>query len=176
MNTRIDKASRLIRNEKPGDREGVYEVHSAAFETAAEADLVDTLRDRANPAISLVAVDGDRIIGHILFSPVSVSGHEDTRIMGLGPMAVLPGRQRSGVGSQLVESGIRECAGMQMGAVLVLGHPDYYPKFQFHPADRFGLDCEYDVPKEAFMAQELVEGYLDGITGVVRYHPAFNDV
>lgn len=166
----------LIRKEKPGDREAVYAVHSAAFETAAEADLVDKLRDEANPVISLVAVDGDKIIGHIMFSPVSVSGYEDIRIMGLGPMAVLPGRQRSGVGSQLVESGIRECAGLQIGAVVVLGHADYYPKFQFLPAGGFGLDCEYDVPKEAFMARELIEGYLDGITGVVRYHPAFNDV
>ena len=88
----------LIRAEERGDWDAVRAVNTSAFETSAEADLVDTLRKQAHPIVSLVAVDGGSITGHILFSPVSLSGHPALKIMGLAPMAVTPEHQRKGIG------------------------------------------------------------------------------
>jgi putative acetyltransferase len=96
--------------------------------------------------------------------------------MGLGPMAVAPGRQNSGIGSLLVGAGLDRCRAMGAVAVVVLGHPDYYPRFGFVPASGFSIDSEYDVPDEVFMAQELVPGALRQVTGRIHYHPAFADL
>jgi putative acetyltransferase len=93
--------------------------------------------------------------------------------MGLAPLAVTPARQRSGVGSALVRSGLEECARRGFGAVIVLGHASYYPRFGFVPASRFGIRGEYNVPDDVFMATELVPGFLAGKSGTIRYHPEF---
>jgi putative acetyltransferase len=162
-----------VRAEKQADRDAVRAVNEAAFETAAEAVLVDALREQAQPLISLVAEEGGEIVGHILFSPVVLSDHAQLKIMGLAPMAVLPGYQRSGVGSALVRAGLQACAKLGYGAVVVLGHPAYYPRFGFKPAEEFAIGCEYDVPPEAFMALELQPGYLRGASGTIQYHAAF---
>lgn len=162
-----------IRLEQPADISAVRDVNLSAFDTATEADLVDALRERAWPVISLVADDGGSIVGHILFSPVTLSGHPELTIMGLAPMAVLPARQRDGIGSALVRAGLDECRQRKVGGVLVLGHPAYYPRFGFVPASRFGIHCEYDVPDDVFMAMELEPGTLRGKSGTIRYHDAF---
>jgi len=164
-----------IRPEQPEDIAAVAEVNRAAFETGSEADLVDVLRQRARPIVSLVAEDGGAIVGHILFTPVTLSGHDEVTIMGLAPMAVLPAAQRRGVGSALVRGGLDRCRQLA-AAVVVLGHPAYYPRFGFVPASRFGIGCEYDVPDEVFMALELGAGTLQGKTGTIRYHPAFSNL
>ena len=97
--------------------------------------------------------------------------------MGLAPMAVAPARQRQGVGSALARAGIAACRDLGFGAVIVLGHPEYYPRFGFVPASRFGLRSEYDVPDDVFMAMELKPGALHGRgPGTIRYHPAFGNV
>ena len=160
-----------IRSEQSGDEDQIREVHLQAFETVMEANLVDALRDAGIELISLVAVDGEEIIGHILFSPMTIDA--PLRIMGLAPMAVLPSRQRQRVGSQLVEAGLKACAQAEFDAVVVLGHPSYYPRFGFEPAAAFGIKSEYDVPSEVFMLKELKPGVLRGISGTVEYHPAF---
>ncbi|HSR68253.1 MAG TPA: N-acetyltransferase [Acidobacteriota bacterium] len=162
-----------IRYQEEGDREAVRAVNEAAFETAAEADLVERLGEQARPLLSLVAEQEGRVVGHILFTPVSLSGHPGLRIMGLAPMAVLPGQQRRGIGSALVREGLRECRRLGAVAVVVLGHPRYYPRFGFDPSSRFGIDCEYEVPEEAFMVLELSAGALEGREGTIRYHEAF---
>jgi putative acetyltransferase len=123
--------------------------------------------------ISLVAEHEREIVGHIMFSPVSLAGHADSKIMGLAPMAVAPEHQRIGIGSALVVAGLEHCKRIGIGAVVVLGHPRYYPRFGFVPATRFGMVSEYDAPEEAFMALELLPGYLGRKAGVIRYHPAF---
>ncbi|MDH3444329.1 MAG: N-acetyltransferase, partial [Deltaproteobacteria bacterium] len=97
-------------------------------------------------------------------------------IMGLAPMAVSPDHQRKGVGSALVRAGLEECKKLGFGAVVVLGHPRFYPRFGFTPAVRFGVGCEYDVPEETFMLMELRPGYLGGASGKIRYHSAFSIV
>ena len=93
--------------------------------------------------------------------------------MGLAPMAVLPGRQRQGIGSALVRSGLDECRRFGFDAVVVLGHADYYPRFGFVRASTFGLMSEYDVPDDVFLALELRLGTLGQGGGTIRYHPAF---
>jgi putative acetyltransferase len=162
-----------IRPERPTDIPGIRAVNLAAFETSAEADLVDALREQTEPIVSLVADDGKTIVGHILFSPVTLMAHPELRIIGLAPMAVVPARQRQGIGSALVHEGLKRCRLLGFGAVIVLGHADYYPRFGFTPASHFGLGCEYDVPDDVFMALELDQGILKGKSGTIHYHPAF---
>jgi putative acetyltransferase len=164
-----------IRAERAEDLPGIREVNVAAFETPLEADLVEALRARARPLVSLVAVDGAEIVGHTLFSPVTLLSHPDEPIMGLAPMAVAPARQRQGIGSALVRAGLEECRRQGAHAVVVLGHADYYPRFGFVPASTFGLRSEYEVPDDVFMALELDAGALHQRAGTIRYHPAFAD-
>jgi putative acetyltransferase len=162
----------VIRTEQPGDIPAVRRVNGIAFETALEADLVDALRQRARPVISLVAAIEDEVIGHIMLSPVTLSSQPDARIMGLAPMAVVPERQRQGIGSELVRSGLEECRRLGFVAVVLIGHPAYYPRFGFLRASGFGLVSEFDVPDETFMALELTPGALLN-PGTIRFHPAF---
>lgn len=165
-----------IRAEARDDRSAVHAVNAAAFGGGAEAGLVDVLREQAYPIVSLVAELGGEVVGHILFSPVTLGGRPDLKIMGLAPMAVTPAHQRSGIGSALVEAGLERCSELDFGAVVVLGHRDYYPRFGFISAARFGLCSEYDAPDDTFMTLELRPDYLRGVTGIVRYHPAFGDL
>ena len=165
----------LIRIEEERDENAVFAVNAAAFETPLEANLVNTLRQQAQPLISFVAEDAGTIVGHILFSPVLLTGHSDVKIMGLGPMAVAPNHQRKGIGSALVRAGLARCEQLGFGAVVVLGHPEYYPRFGFLTSSRFGIRCEYDVPEEVFMVVELQPGYLYDIAGTIKYHPAFGN-
>ena len=162
-----------IRPETPADLPGVRAVHLAAFDGSAEADLVDRLRGRCFPQVSLVATDKGRIVGHILFTPVLLPGHPEARLLGLAPMAVLPDYQRSGVGGALVEAGLAAARQAGAGAVVVLGHPGYYPRFGFAPASPHGIRCPYDAPDEAFMVVPLMPGHLAGLAGTVEYHAAF---
>lgn len=166
----------MIRQETGSDLDAVRKVNTQAFESPAEASLVDALRERADPVISLVAVEADVVVGHIMFSPVMMPDRPDITLMGLAPMAVATDRQRSGIGSQLVEAGLAECRNLGVDAVVVLGHPEYYPRFGFVPSAQFGFRSEYDVPEDVFMALELRSGSLSGSTGQVRYHTAFNEL
>jgi putative acetyltransferase len=165
----------IIREERQGDAERIRTVNLAAFETAMEADLVDALRERARPLISLVAEDDAEIVGHILFSPVTLANEPGLTLMGLAPMAVMPSWQRQGVGSSLIREGLERCRQLNAAAVVVLGHPEYYPRFGFSPAARLSLRSEYEVPEEAFMVRELSDGALSGRSGTVRYHPVFGE-
>ena len=165
-----------IRSERASDIPGIRAVNLVAFETSAEADLVDLLREQAEPIVSLVADDGENIAGHILFSPVTLLTHPEVRIAGLAPMAVVPARQRHGIGSSLIHEGLTRCRRLGFGSVVVLGHAEYYPRFGFMPASRFGLGCEYEVPDDVFMVLELDKGILHDKAGTIRYHPAFASV
>lgn len=166
----------LIRPEKPADHAAVRQINLLAFDGEPEADLVEALRRDADPVISLVAEDDGEIVGHILFSPVSVDSVADNLVMGLAPMAVAPDRQREGIGSALVRAGIAACEAAGIGGIVVLGHPGFYPRFGFRPASEFGLESEYAVPDEAFMALPLGAADFGASPGTARYHPAFASV
>ena len=165
----------LIRAEQPGDWVAVHRVNESAFETHLEVDLVDALRRQEPAVLSLVAVRDGSVVGHIMFSPVTLSEHPDLKLMGLAPMAVVPRHQRAGIGSALVRAGLERCKELGYGAVAVLGHPEYYPRFGFSPASRFGIGCEYNVPDDVFMMLELRPGFLEGASGIVRYHDVFRN-
>ena len=162
-----------IRFEQINDIEQINNVHLIAFETDTEANIVDALRNAGVVLISLVAEKNGEIIGHILFSPVTLDG--DTKIMGLAPMAVLPNWQGKGVGAKLINEGMKACEKAGYEAVVVLGHPDYYPRFGFEPSVNFKINSEYDVPPEVFMVKELKKGALKDKTGTVKYHQIFNE-
>ena len=164
------------REETADDYGAVRRVNEQAFAQPDEANLVDALR-AACPHVSLVAESGGRVVGHIFFSPVSFeSGGKGCAAMGLGPMAVAPEMQRRGVGSRLVREGLEECRRARAAAVVVLGHADYYPRFGFARASRWGLRCKWPVGDEHFMAAELAPGALDGVSGLVEYRPEFDAV
>jgi putative acetyltransferase len=190
----------VIRREESPDREAIFAVNELAFGRAAEALLVERLRAAGATILSLVAEVRGRVIGHVLFTPVSIAPSSDTPAgrgekseagsihgaahdlhgpvlasVGLAPMAVLPEHQRIGVGSRLVRHGLGELRVRGHESVFVLGHPDYYPRLGFVPAERFGIRWERECPAEAFMAIELREGALAGRSGVVRYRPEFDE-
>lgn len=166
----------IVRDEAAGDRAGVRRVNLSAFDTAAEADLVEALREQASPLVSLVAEAHGQIVGHIMFSPASLAGNPGLKIMGLAPMAVAPQHQHQGIGSKLVLAGLDRCRQLGCVAVVVLGHPSFYPRFGFRPASAFGIRCEYEAPDEAFMLVKLQADGLDDAAGMISYHPAFRSV
>jgi len=166
-----------VRPERPGDVAAIRRVNEAAFGRASEADLVDALRAHGRVSRSLVAERAGVIVGHILFSPMRIdSGRTSTAAIGLAPMAVLPAHQRAGIGSLLVRTGLAECRHAGHGCVVVLGHPEYYPRFGFVRASRHGLAWEHSAPDEAFMVLPLREDAIAAGGGVVRYAPEFGQV
>ncbi|NTV10576.1 MAG: N-acetyltransferase [Zoogloea sp.] len=165
----------LIRPETPADLAAVHAINASAFDNPSEARLVDALRAAARPLISLVAEDEGEVVGHILFTPVDLDGRDELAIMGLAPVAVMPARQREGVGSALVIAGLSACRDVGAGAVAVLGHPEFYTRFGFATAANRELRCAYAVPEEYFMVQELQPDYLAGASGTLRYHSVFDD-
>ena len=135
------------REEQPGEEAAIRSVNLTVFRTSTEADLVDALRREAAPIISLVAEEDENVIGHILFSPATLVAEPKLPLMGLAPMAVLPARQRVGIGSRLVVEGIERCRRANVTAVVVLGR--LLSRFGFVRASRLSLRCEYDVPANA---------------------------
>jgi putative acetyltransferase len=164
-----------IRDESDADVPAIHAVERAAFGRDGEARLVDRLRAAGGLALSLVAALDDAVVGHVAFSPVAIAG-ATTSVVGLGPVAVEPLYQRCAVGARLCEEGLARARERGHGGAVVLGHPEYYPRFGFVPAARFGLSYPGDVPDEAFMAAELVAGALAGARGPVRYRREFDDV
>jgi putative acetyltransferase len=170
-----DDLTTTVRLEHAADVESIRRVNVAAFGGAVEADLVDRLRERGKLLVSMVAQSGDVIVGHIGFSRVVVEARDAVRGVGLAPMSVLPALQRNGIGSALVGAGLGRCRALQYEFAVVLGHADYYPRFGFVSAGRFGLTCAWDVPDDVFMALELRAGALTGASGRVAYEPEFSE-
>lgn len=165
-----------LRPERPADHEAVFEVYRLAFGGAEEARLVEALRRSPAfiPELSLVAVEGERVVGQILLSRVAVRSDDDALdALALAPMAVLPARQRSGVGSALVRRGLADARGLGHGIVIVVGHPEYYPRFGFVAGEPLGIRPPFEVSPGAFMVLELRPGALSGVHGEVAYPPEF---
>lgn len=163
--------------EKPEDIAFIHSVNEQAFGRVSEAKLVDTLRLACTDHLSLVADDNGSIIGHLMFTPVVVTdGKQKTEGMGLAPMAVLPSRQRQGIGTQLVDSGLRILKEKGCPFVIVLGHPEYYPRFGFQAASGCNIRTQWDgVPDEAFMILVMDHEAMQNVSGVATFRDEFND-
>jgi len=165
-----------IRAETYEDIIAIRLVNNKAFGQKNEAELIDRLRNRGVLTISLVAIMNRQVVGHIAFSPVTVESESSNwEAITLAPMAVMPEYQRKGIGSQLVRAGLNECQRLDHQIVVLVGHSDYYPRFGFVPAKQKGINCEFEVPEEAWMLVELQEGALAGRRGTVRFQPEFSD-
>jgi putative acetyltransferase len=161
-----------IRAEGDRDHTAIREVNRLAFGQDDEARLVDALRDGGYVRASLVAEEESRIVGQILFSDLPIVTPEGiVEALALAPMAVVPDRQRHGIGSLLVREGLRACRESGGRIVVVLGHPEFYARFGFSAALTGRLRSPF--PGPAFMAVELVPGALEGVGGEVRYPPPF---
>lgn len=166
----------VIREEQLTDRSAIRSVLLAAFDDSMEADLVDRLRDNCPERVSLVATLRNVLVGYLLFTPSEIETSRGTiKGWALGPMAVHPDYQRSGIGSQLVHVGLAMLRERKALFVVVLGHPGYYPKFGFRAAARWHLRSEWDVPEEAFMILSLEPEFMMPVGGIVSYRKEFRD-
>ena len=166
----------IIRPETPEDADSIGYVNEQAFGQESESELIEKLRNRGVLTISLVALQDGETVGHIAFSPVVIeSGLSSFEAIALAPMAVLPAYQRKGIGGQLARAGLEECRRLGHEIVVLVGHPDYYPRFGFVPARPKDIECEFEVPEEAWMILELREGALAGKRGTVRFQPEFKE-
>jgi putative acetyltransferase len=160
----------VVRSETALDLSAVFAVHAAAFKTLAEARLVDLLRSRRKAVVSLVASAGECVVGHILFSPVTLNGCNG---LGLAPLAVLPQFQNRGIGSRLVLEGLEACRVLRRPFVVVLGNPDYYGRFGFQYARPLGISNQYNVDRE-FMVIHM--GGLPPSGGLATYASEFTEI
>lgn len=166
----------IIRTETPTDYQAIRRVTEHAFSASGEADLIEQLRNNPqfNPELSLVAVDDDVVVGHILFFPVSIHGRGHTYpSLALAPMSVLEKLQGKGIGSKLIESGFEKAKALGYSSIIVLGHPSYYPRFGFVPAADFGIKAPVEEWAPAFFAKELEKDALKDVSGMVLYPPEF---
>lgn len=170
----------VVRTEETADYTAVFALNVSAFEQQNEAVLVNALRnsDAFIPGLSLVATVDNKIAGHILFSKIIIkSGSgEIYDSLSLAPMAVLPELQNQGIGSMLVRNGLQKAAELGFESVIVLGHENYYPRFGFLPAKKWGISAPFDVPDNVFMGIELVPNGLTHVSGTVIYPKEFDEV
>ncbi|RYD05773.1 GCN5 family acetyltransferase [Desulforamulus aquiferis] len=165
-----------IRPEDKDDYPAVFNVNLKAFNKSIEPNLVEAIRKSENyiPELSLVAILNNMVVGHILFSTIAIeTDNGNIPVLSLAPLAVLPEYQNRRIGSKLIEQGLESCRRLGYKIVIVVGHPNYYPRFGFLPARSLGLEASFDVPDEAFMVLELSPGALTNIKGTVKYPPEF---
>jgi putative acetyltransferase len=162
----------LIRREVPGDLSGVLAVNRAAFGGDAEAELVACLHADGDTLRGLVAVEGNRIVGHVLFSRLMIETERDAiAVAALAPLAVVPERQRLGIGTALVSRGLDACREMGLAGAVVLGDPAFYGRFGFRAEHAASFRTPWSGPH--LMAIELIPGGLGARSGILRYAAAF---
>lgn len=166
-----------VRHETVQDIPQIRVINEKAFGQPLEADIVDRLRKSCPDVLSMVAKDNGLIVGHIMFSPVIIENRTSKfEGMGLGPMAVLPNRQRQRIGSALVRKGLEILRNRGCPFVIVIGHPDYYPRFGFEPASIYGIKSQWEgIPDQAFMILVFDRKIVSDISGVARYRHEFNE-
>lgn len=163
-----------VRVERPGDEPAIREVETAAFGRSEEADLVDALRASGGAYRSWVAASGSDLVAHVVFTPVRIDGWAVPG-MGLGPVAVVPERQRTGVGSRLIHHAMATLRAEGCPYVALVGHPTYYPRFGFVPGVRFALAAPWPgIPDDVFLVRAFDPRALPRAGGVVRFLDAFD--
>jgi len=173
-----NQPSIIIRPEQPAFVDAIADVHRQAFGRDAEADLYLQLRESEDfdAKLSLMALYDGKLVGHVIFSPMTVDGAEGVHAYALGPIGVQPDYQGQQVGAALMYEGLEVCRRAKIDVIFLLGHADYYPRFGFVPARAHGFECTYDVPDEAWMMHTLNADVLDGVSGMVHFAPEFDAV
>lgn len=170
----------LLRQETESDFQTTEKIVEIAFKTMPFADgnehlLVKRMRSNKNyiPELSLVAIVNNQLVGHILFSVIKIKGETEYESLALAPVSVLPGFQKKGIGKLLVQKGLTIAKEMGFESVVVVGHADYYPKFGFEKASKWGIYNPIEVPDEASMALELKQDSLKDKPGIIEYPVEF---
>lgn len=165
----------MIRPATDGDLESILAVHRAAFPQEDVAGFTRSLLadPSAGPMVSLVALAEDRIVGHVLFTAARLEPETGHRVAILAPLGVLPQHQGVGIGGGLVSRGLALLEGSGVGMVFVLGHPSYYPRFGFAPADALGFAAPYPIPEEVadawmVLGLDLADGLPRSYAGTVK--------
>ncbi|WP_108670000.1 GNAT family N-acetyltransferase [Peribacillus acanthi] len=167
-----------IRTENENDFKEVFQLNYEAFgKREDESKLIERIRESEDflPELTLVAEEKGEIVGHIVFSKANIiNGEDKTEVLALGPVAVSPVYQKKGIGSKLIEEGLKRSKEMGFGLVFLIGHPTYYPRLGFRQAGEFGFTLkQFQVPENVFMVYELREGDLERVAGELRYSDAF---
>jgi predicted N-acetyltransferase YhbS len=166
-----------IRKEEEKDYTEVESLLNKAFGQKNEGILVNRLRKNPDfiPELSLIAGYKGAIVGYILFFPILiVSGHGNHRSLALAPMAILPDFQKKGIGKKLIHAGLVRAEESGFSSIIVVGHPDYYPRFGFKPASRYNIKPPFNIPDNVFLARELTVEGLRNVSGTVHYPEEFN--
>ncbi|WP_242275445.1 MULTISPECIES: GNAT family N-acetyltransferase [Bacillus cereus group] len=169
-----------IRQERQTDYRKTEEVVQQAFLNEEFSDkkehaLVKRIRecDAFIPELSIVAVD-EEIVGHIMLSKITIEQDgASVDSLALAPVSVARSYQKKGIGGKLIVAALEKAKELGYGSVVVLGHPEYYPKFGFKKASEWNIKAPFEVPEEVFMVMELTENALEGVKGVVQYSSAF---
>ncbi|MEI8113101.1 MAG: N-acetyltransferase [Bacteroidia bacterium] len=173
-----------IRKETPEDYEKVIQLTKKTFENmpfteGGEDKLVANLRKAPDfiSELSIVAEFNGQIVGHILFTPLQIkNGLETFESLVLGPVSVLPEFQKMGIGGQLIRAGHQKAKELGFQSVILIGHPEYYPRFGYRKASVWGIKTHIPLPSDdVFMAVELIEGALSGVSGMVIFPPEFGE-
>ena len=162
----------IIRKETSDDSEAIKELNNQAFCQKQEGELIENLRKKSEfvTELSLVAIHENRIIGHILYFPITIKTEKKVHsTLSLEPMAVMPDYQKKGVGGALIKAGLEKAKELGFISVVVLGHPEYYPRFGFRKASKWKIKEPFGVPDEVMMAIELQEGSLDCGGGMIDF-------
>lgn len=175
----------IIRQEQPSDYTETEKVVETAFAAAEHSDqnehhLVARIRqsDSFIPELTLVAIEKDscKIVGHILLSKITIGSDDQVaESLALAPVSVLPDYQSKGIGKRLIVEAMNTAKELGYYSVVVLGHPAYYPKFGFKKASQWGITAPFEVADEVFMAIELQDNALAGVSGIVQYPSVFFD-
>ena len=171
-----------IRREERKDHEKVFQLIENAFEHEEHSDhreqfLVERLRNSESfvPQLSLVAELDGRIVGYILLTKIKIinKNSQETIALALAPVAVLKEYQGKGIGGELIQKAHQKAKELKFGAVILLGHSNYYPKFGYEMAKKYGIKLPFDVPDENCMLIEFTEKALTAVNGIVEYPKEF---
>lgn len=167
-----------VRPEAADDARAIDVVHISAFAGEAEARLISALRESSsyNRELSLVAELNGRIVGHVLLSRALLRTEgEEKNVLVLGPMSVVPSQSHRGIGSELIRASVNLAREKGYGAIIVVGHPEYYQRFGFAPAKEMQVTCNLPAPDDAVTCMEIAEGLLAG-GGHVEYPEPFMEL